>query len=94
VTLAPPSGPDISPAAAACQVGTMLDFILFFKILFGNVGRLHVCISGARARNLVAAPPLPRPALPHLWAGPPNFGASVVVTAHPTQRSKETIGAT
>jgi hypothetical protein len=29
------------------------------------------------------APPFPRPALPHFWAGPPNFGDSVVVTIRP-----------
>jgi hypothetical protein len=50
----------------------------------------------ARARDLVAAPPgppPPRPALSHLWAGPPNFGASVVFTARPAQRLEKTIGA-
>jgi hypothetical protein len=40
------------------------------------------------------ASPFPRLALPHLWAGPPNFGASVVFTARPAQRSEKTIGAT
>jgi hypothetical protein len=38
-------------------------------------------------------PPFPRPALPHLWVGPPNFGASVVFTARPVQRSEKTIRA-
>jgi hypothetical protein len=38
------------------------------------------------------APLFLRPALPHLWAGLPNFGASVVFTAHPAQRSEKTIG--
>jgi hypothetical protein len=52
-----------------------------------------VRISGTGARDLVAAPPLPRPALPHFWVGPPNFGASVVVTARLAQKSKKTIGA-
>jgi hypothetical protein len=40
------------------------------------------------------APPFPRPALPHLWAGSPNFGASVVFIAYPAQRSEKTIEAT
>jgi hypothetical protein len=35
-----------------------------------------------------------RPALPHLWAGPSNFGANVVYNAPPAQRLKKTIGAT
>jgi hypothetical protein len=39
------------------------------------------------------APPFPRPALSHLWAGLPNFGDSVVVTARPAQRSEKIIGA-
>jgi hypothetical protein len=47
---------------------------------------------GAGARDLEAAPSPLWPALPHLWAGPPNFGDSVVVTARPAQRSKETSG--
>jgi hypothetical protein len=38
-------------------------------------------------------PPFVRPALPHLWAGPPNFGASVVYTAPLAQRSEKIIGA-
>jgi hypothetical protein len=37
-------------------------------------------------------PPFPRPSLPHLWAGPPNFGASVVFTARLVQKSEKTIG--
>jgi hypothetical protein len=49
---------------------------------------------GAGAHDLVATPPpLVRPAMPHLWARPPNFGASVVYTARPAQRLKKTIGA-
>jgi hypothetical protein len=40
------------------------------------------------------APPFPRPTMPYLWIGPPNFGASVVFTARPAQRSEKTIGAT
>jgi hypothetical protein len=38
------------------------------------------------------APPFPRPSLSHLWAGPPNFGASVIFTAYPVQKSEKTIG--
>jgi hypothetical protein len=33
------------------------------------------------------------PVLPHFWVGLPNFGTSVVYTAHPAQRSEKTIGA-
>jgi hypothetical protein len=47
----------------------------------------------AGARDLVAAPPPPKPALPHLWAGLPNIRASIVFTARPAQRLKKTIGA-
>jgi hypothetical protein len=38
-------------------------------------------------------PALPRPTLPHLWAGPPNFGASIVFKAHSAQKSEKIIGA-
>jgi hypothetical protein len=36
------------------------------------------------------APPFLRPALPHFWAGPPNFGISVVFTTCLAQRSEKT----
>jgi hypothetical protein len=38
------------------------------------------------------ASPFPRPALPHLWIGPPNFGASIVFTARPAKDQKKPSG--
>jgi hypothetical protein len=40
------------------------------------------------------APPFPCPSLslPHHWAGPPNFGASVVFTARPAQNKNKPSG--
>jgi hypothetical protein len=38
------------------------------------------------------ASPFPRPALPHLWIGPPNFGASIVFTARPAKDQKKQSG--
>jgi hypothetical protein len=56
-------------------------------------GRPLVVRREAGACDLVAAPPSPRPALPHFWTRLPNFGASVVFTTCLAQRSEKTIGA-
>jgi hypothetical protein len=37
-------------------------------------------------------PPFPRLALPHLWAEPPNFGATIIFTTRPVQRSEKPSG--
>jgi hypothetical protein len=50
-------------------------------------------LEGGRGPRFGSCPPFVRPALPHLWAGPPNFGANVVYIASPAQRSEKTIGA-
>jgi hypothetical protein len=50
-------------------------------------------VGGRGGPGFHPAPPFPRPALPHLWAGPPNFGDSVIVTARPAQKSEKIIGA-
>jgi hypothetical protein len=58
-------------------------------------GRRGGGISGGKGGlGFHPAPPFPRPALSHLWAGPPNFGASIVFIARPAQKLKKTIGAT
>jgi hypothetical protein len=57
----------------------------------GGRGRGGEVSGGKGGPGFHPAPPFPRPALPHLWAGLPNFGASVVFTARPTQGSEKTI---
>jgi hypothetical protein len=44
--------------------------------------------SKERGLGFHPAPPFLRPTLPHLWAGPPNFDASIEFTARPAQRLK------
>jgi hypothetical protein len=43
-------------------------------------------LGGAWDREFDPAPPPPKPALAHLWAGPTKFIPSVVFTARPAQR--------
>jgi hypothetical protein len=79
--------PASAPLSQPVKHRRLLSFLFLFYFFKGIQGtHVHTFGCDIRPRDLVAAPPLSRLAMPRFWARPPNFGTSVVFTAHPAQR--------